>query len=39
MTLNPTETARIAALQAKPVAQQTQLEKNELAALVAKQNS
>jgi hypothetical protein len=38
MTLNPTETARLGVLNAKPVPQQTQPEKNELAALVAKQN-
>jgi hypothetical protein len=39
MTLNPTETARLAALNAKPVAQRTPAEVAELAALIAKQNS
>ena len=37
-TMNATETARIAALQAKPVAQQTPAEKTELATLLHKRD-
>ena len=37
MALNPTETARVAELQSIPVDQQSPAQKQELAALVAKQ--
>ncbi len=39
MTLTAEETARLKQLQAKPDAQRTQAEKDELAALLEKQRS
>jgi hypothetical protein len=39
MTLTPEETARLKQLQAKPEAQRTQAEKDELAALIEKRDS